>query len=80
MRSHSGSIGRGTRSRRPNSFCDIEDDTGETIFIQVNFLVVRNLSYCTIEIVSCDIDDFEFSSGGEVGRGCFGVGLIFFLT
>lgn len=51
MSRHSRSIGRGARARSTDSLGDIEYDTGETIFIQIDFLMVGNLSYCTVELL-----------------------------
>lgn len=52
MSSHSRTIGRWARTGCTYSLGDIEDDTCEPIFIQVDFLMVGNLSYCAVMVVS----------------------------
>lgn len=51
MSRHSRSVGRWAGARSADSLGDIEYDTGEAIFVQIDFLMVGNLSYCTVELL-----------------------------
>jgi hypothetical protein len=44
MGSHSRTVGCGARTGCTHALGDVENDTSEAIFIQVDFLVVGNLS------------------------------------
>lgn len=44
MSSHSRAVGRSARTRRTHPLGDVENDASEAILIQVDFLVVGNLS------------------------------------